>query len=135
MELAEEYGIHRTTALAVLERHRVPRRGRVWTPELTELAIQLYGEGRSCGAIAGHFGVNPETVRQHLIAAGRSGLPDEASQALDPIWSDIGQLAASVDRRITGILNGPDTTYGRTGAPDTEFRRSSVISSLGRASQ
>ena len=70
IELAEAYGIHRTTALAVLERHQVPRRGRVWTSDRTRQAVDLYAEGRSCAAIARRFKVNPETIRQHLLAAG-----------------------------------------------------------------
>jgi len=69
-ELAEAHGIHRTTALALLERHQIPRHGRVWRSVLTERAIRLYAEGRSCAAIARQFKVNPETVRQHLLAAG-----------------------------------------------------------------
>jgi len=79
VDLAEAYGIHRTTALALLERNQIARRGRVWGPELTEQAIGLYTEGRSCAAIARQFRVNPETVRRRLLAAGvelrRSGRP------------------------------------------------------------
>lgn len=41
LELAEAYGIRRTTALALLERNQVPRRGRFWAPNFTEHAIQL----------------------------------------------------------------------------------------------
>ena len=39
LELAKTHGIHRTTVLALLERNQVPRRGRVWTPDLTERAL------------------------------------------------------------------------------------------------
>jgi len=70
LELAKAHGIHRTTVLALLERNQVSRRGRVWTPDLTERALRLNAQGRSCATIAHQFEVNPETVRQRLLRAG-----------------------------------------------------------------
>lgn len=64
------YRIHRTTVLAILEKKGVPRRGRVWSPDLNEQATRLYTEGKSCASIGRELRVNPETVRQHLIRAG-----------------------------------------------------------------
>ncbi|HMK63658.1 MAG TPA: helix-turn-helix transcriptional regulator, partial [Acidimicrobiales bacterium] len=48
-----------------------PRRGPVWSSKLTEEALRLYGEGCSCASIGRQLKINPETVRQHLLAAGQ----------------------------------------------------------------
>ena len=68
--LAAKHSIHRTTVLALLERHRVSRRGRVLTPDHIERAVTLYVSGLSCASIGGELQVNPETVRQALLKAG-----------------------------------------------------------------
>ena len=70
LELAAAHGVHRTTVLTLLERNRVPRRGRIWTPDLMELAIWLYVQGSSRASIGREFKVSPETVRHHLQTAG-----------------------------------------------------------------
>jgi len=56
--------------LALLERHRVSRRGRVLTPDHVERAVSLYSTGRSCTSIGKELQVNPETIRQALLKAG-----------------------------------------------------------------
>ncbi len=68
--LAGKHSIHRTTVLALLERHRVSRRGRVLTPDHVERAVSLYASGRSCASIGKELQVNPETIRQALLKAG-----------------------------------------------------------------
>jgi len=68
--LAGRHSIHRTTVLAILERHQVSRRGRVLTPDHLERAVSLYASGRSCASIGKELHVNPETVRQPLLKAG-----------------------------------------------------------------
>jgi transposase-like protein len=68
--LAAKHSIHRTTVLALLERQRVSRRGRVLTPDHIERAISLYASGRPCASIGKELQVNPETVRQALLKAG-----------------------------------------------------------------
>jgi transposase-like protein len=77
--LAGKHSIHRTTVLALLERHQVARRGRVLTPDHIERAVSLYTSGRSWTSIAKEFHVNPETVRQALlktdVAMRRPGRP------------------------------------------------------------
>jgi hypothetical protein len=70
LKLAATFQIHRTTVLALLETKGVPRRGRIWSPDLTKQATRLYTEGRSCASIGRQLKVNPETVRQHLMTAG-----------------------------------------------------------------
>jgi len=68
--LAGKHSVHRTTVLALLERHRVSRRGRVLTPHHIERAVSSYASGRSCASIGKELQVNPETVRQTLLKAG-----------------------------------------------------------------
>jgi transposase-like protein len=70
LALASKHSIHRTTVLALLERHRVSRRGRVLTSEHVERAVSLYASGRSCASIGKELQVNPETIRQALLKAG-----------------------------------------------------------------
>jgi len=70
LALAGTHSIHRTTVLALLERHQVARRGRVLTPEHIERAVSSYASGHSCASIAKDQKVNPETVRQALLKAG-----------------------------------------------------------------
>jgi transposase-like protein len=70
LALAGKHSVHRTTVLALLERHQVARRGRVLTPDHIERAISLYASGRSCASIAKDLKVNPETIRQALLKAG-----------------------------------------------------------------
>jgi|GEM_PF-2684981 len=65
--LAAKHSIHRTAVLALLERHRVSRRGRVFTPNHIERAVSLHASGRSCASIGQELQVNPETVRQALL--------------------------------------------------------------------
>jgi len=67
---ADKYSIHRTTVLALLERHQVSRRGRVLTPDHIEQAVSLYASGGSCASIGKELQVNPETIRQALLKAG-----------------------------------------------------------------
>ena len=68
--LAGKHSIHRTTVLALLERHQVSRRGRVLTPDHIEQAVSLYASGGSCASIGKELQVNPETIRQALLKAG-----------------------------------------------------------------
>ena len=70
--LAAKHPIHRTTVLALLERHQVSRRGRgrVLTPGHIERAVSRYASGRSCASIGKELQVNPEMVRQALLKAG-----------------------------------------------------------------
>jgi hypothetical protein len=80
--LAGKHSIHRTTVLALLERHGVSRRGRVATATHLERAAALYASGRSCASIARELQVSPETIRQALLRIGvamrRPGRPGQA---------------------------------------------------------
>jgi len=85
LSLAGKHSIHRTTVLALLERHRVSRRGRVLTPDHIERAVASYPLGRSCASIAKELQVNPETIRQTLLKAGvamrRPGRPSATQES------------------------------------------------------
>jgi transposase-like protein len=70
LALASKHSIHRTTVLALLERHQISRRGRVLTPDRIERAVSSYALGCSCASIGRELRVNPETVRQALLKAG-----------------------------------------------------------------
>jgi len=70
LALAGKHSIHRTTVLALLERHQVARRGRVLTPRHIERAVSSYASGSSCASIGKDLEVNPETVRLALLKAG-----------------------------------------------------------------
>jgi hypothetical protein len=73
------------TVLALLERHRVSRRGRVLTPDHIERAVSSYASGRSCASIGKELPVNPETVRQALLKVGvamrRPGRPPATTES------------------------------------------------------
>jgi DNA-binding CsgD family transcriptional regulator len=69
-ELADRWGLHRTTVAGHLRRAGVALRRRgIPTERLTE-AISLYGEGWSCQRLAERFGCDDETVRQALKRTG-----------------------------------------------------------------
>jgi len=70
LALAGKHSIHRTTVLALLERHQVARRGRVLTPDHIKRAVSSYASGSSCASIGRELRVNPETVRQALLKVG-----------------------------------------------------------------
>jgi len=61
LALAGRHSIHRTTVLALLERHRVSRRGRVLAADHIERAVASYASGHSCASIGKKLRVNPET--------------------------------------------------------------------------
>jgi transposase len=72
-ELAERFGVHRTTVLAHLERAEVPgrrRQGRQLSPERLEEAGQLYASGLSLIEVGERFDVDRRYLRRALPAAG-----------------------------------------------------------------
>ncbi len=69
-ELAELFGINRSTVFAILEREGArQRRVGIIDRNFAE-ARRLYERGWSTVTIAQHFGVTAETVRRHLLNAG-----------------------------------------------------------------
>jgi len=68
--LSKDLGIHRTTALAILEAAGVKRRYKVMTEAKILKAIVLYQSGKSFVTVGKELNVNPETIRQALIERG-----------------------------------------------------------------
>jgi hypothetical protein len=71
-ELVENFGIHRTTVMAHLQRRGVPRRPNVrkLSDKHVAQAARLYASGLSTVKIGEQFDVDAETVRKALIREG-----------------------------------------------------------------
>ena len=71
-ELAVEFGIHRTTVAAHLDRKRVPRRreASVWDQNALREAAELYATGLSLADVASRFGIDAQTVANRFRRAG-----------------------------------------------------------------
>ncbi|MGH8987193.1 MAG: hypothetical protein ACRDXC_01160 [Acidimicrobiales bacterium] len=70
-ELATSFRINRTTVLAHVRRHGVPKRDRrALRGDDVERAANLYAEGRSAQWVAGELQVSASTVRRALKDAG-----------------------------------------------------------------
>jgi|1185.fasta_scaffold301550_1 transposase len=81
-ELATRFGVHRTTVMAHLERQGAPRRCGTVTKNLNE-ATRLYEQGWSLARVGDHFGVDGETVRRALRAAGVTLRPRRGHHLVD----------------------------------------------------
>ena len=71
-QLAERFGIHRTTAITILDRHGIHRRYRLLQGEALQVAFELYAAGRSLAEVGRHFGLDPSTVQRTFA---REGIP------------------------------------------------------------
>jgi DNA-binding transcriptional regulator LsrR (DeoR family) len=69
-ELAEQFGIHRTTVRAHLEREHVPIRAPGLRPDQIEDVVLLYVEGWSARKLAKRFKVSDHTIAAELRRAG-----------------------------------------------------------------
>ena len=71
-ELAVEFGIHRTTVAAHLDRKGVPRRSEatVWDDFALREAAELYATGLSLADVAHQFGIDAQTVANRFRRAG-----------------------------------------------------------------
>ena len=69
-KLAREFGVHRRTVRAILDRHGIERRQRVLTATQIEEAIRLYQQGLSLAEVGRRYGVEHSTIRKHLITRG-----------------------------------------------------------------
>jgi transposase-like protein len=70
LALSKDLGIHRTTALSILNAAGVKRRYRVMTETTTLKAIALYWTGKSFAEVGRELKVNPETIRHAFIKRG-----------------------------------------------------------------
>ena len=66
-DLAGIFRMDRRGVANALERAGVPRRYRRLTASDIDTAIQLYESGKSLLAVGQHLGVNPSTIRHHLL--------------------------------------------------------------------
>jgi hypothetical protein len=69
-ELAEQFGIHRTTVTTILQRLGVELRQKGLSDEQVGEACRLYPEGWSLVRLAERYDVTDTTVRRYLLLAG-----------------------------------------------------------------
>ena len=71
-QLAEAFGIHRTTVACHLTDNRVQlrRKTRRLTDEQIQVAASRYADGDTLARLAEHYDVGRETIRRELHAAG-----------------------------------------------------------------
>jgi DNA-binding CsgD family transcriptional regulator len=71
-QLAERFGVHRTTVMAHLRRQGVPRqsRSRTWSDSALLAEVDRYMKGASLADIAERHGISPSTVARRLKRAG-----------------------------------------------------------------
>lgn len=69
-DLARNFGVHRTTVTAILERRGVELRLTGLSNAQVAEACRLYPEGWSLARLADRYSVNDMTVRRYLLLAG-----------------------------------------------------------------
>ena len=69
-QLAKDFGLHRRTVRAILDRHGVERRQRILTTSQIDEAVRMYQQGASLAVVGRRFGVEHSTIRKHLVARG-----------------------------------------------------------------
>lgn len=80
-ELTTQFGIHKTTVTAVLERAGVARRIRTISADEVHRAIELYGTGLSTAAVGAKLGFSAETIRSSLMRSGAELRPRRGWEA------------------------------------------------------
>jgi len=68
--LAERFGVHRTTVVAIFERHDVPRRHQKLTVQLLQQAAELYADGWSLERVGTALEVDASTVQRAFKRRG-----------------------------------------------------------------
>jgi len=69
-QLANEYGVAKSTIIGILRSAQVVVRRQSLTPEQVSEAARLYRKGLSLSQVATQLGVNQETMRVAVIRAG-----------------------------------------------------------------
>ena len=71
-QLADRYGVHRTTVIAQLGRQEVQLRPTFtsWDHDALTAAVAYYASGASLATVANRFGVDPSTVANRFRRAG-----------------------------------------------------------------
>jgi hypothetical protein len=116
LALASKQSIHRTTVLALLERHQISRRRRGLTPDRIEQAVSSSALGCSCASIGRELRANPETVRQALLKAGMAmRRPGRPSAKREPCATSIGHtgLLRAAGRTAYPPCSSPQCSAGR----------------------
>jgi uncharacterized protein (DUF433 family) len=70
IELADQYGVHRTTVSAWIDRLAIPTRKRGLHTDLLPTVIEQYQAGRSLAKLGEVYGCDSETIRTALKKAG-----------------------------------------------------------------
>lgn len=68
--VARRYGISKSTLLALLDEHDVPKRHRPMTAGEVSAAVVLYRSGLSLASVGEQMGRNPSVIRNALMAEG-----------------------------------------------------------------
>lgn len=114
--LSKDLGIHRTTALAILDAAGVKRQVRVLSEASIQKAIAIYQSGKSFVAVGKELNVNPETIRQTFIKRGvairgaheRTRLDDHLATGPD----QVSPSTARGKKRMISSKNGEASTNG-----------------------
>lgn len=69
-EVARQFGLHRTTVRAILDRAGITVRPREMSTTQVNLAIKLYADGLSLQAVGERLGFNAQTIANRLLVAG-----------------------------------------------------------------
>ena len=71
-DLAQRFGVHRTTVMTHLHRRHISPRPilTAWDDDALTVAADLYTNGESLASVAGRFGINPSTVANRFRRAG-----------------------------------------------------------------
>lgn len=69
-DLAREFGVHRTTIKATLERHGIPRRRRTMTPDHVDESVRRYESGESLARIGDQLNFDAQTIANQLRKRG-----------------------------------------------------------------
>lgn len=69
-DVARQFGLHRTTVRAILDRAGIAVRPREMSHTQVRLATKLYADDLSLQAVGERLGFNAQTIRTHLSRAG-----------------------------------------------------------------
>lgn len=82
MQLAERFGMSRTTVMAHLDRRTVQRRlvAKQWDDDALAMAARSYANGHSLADIANQHALDPQTVANRLRRGGVTIRPRPGSR-------------------------------------------------------
>ena len=74
-EIAERFGVHRTTITQIASAAGVTMRNQSLSPSAQEEVSRLYDSGLSLAQVAEQLNVSPSAVRTAVLATGRTMRP------------------------------------------------------------